>query len=42
VPDLIAAYKDRDSAVRREALQALAVVDPETARKLGDSKLDAK
>jgi HEAT repeat protein len=36
VPDLVAACKDRDSSVRREAYQALSVIDNETARKIGD------
>jgi HEAT repeat protein len=42
VPDLIAACKDRDSSVRREAYQALSRLDPETARKVGDPDKDGK
>jgi HEAT repeat protein len=42
VPELVAACKDRDSSVRREAYHALLVVDNETARKLGDPEADGK
>jgi HEAT repeat protein len=42
VPDLIAACKDRDSSVRREAYQALMALEPETARNLGDPEADKK
>jgi HEAT repeat protein len=42
VPDLVAACKDRDSAVRREAYRALSLVDNETARKVGDPEADKK
>jgi HEAT repeat protein len=40
VPELIAACKDVDSSVRREAYRALSLVDNETARKLGDPDVD--
>jgi HEAT repeat protein len=42
VPELVAACKDRDSSVRREAYRALSMVDNETARKLGDPDADGK
>jgi HEAT repeat protein len=42
VPELVAACKDRNSSVRREAYQALSSVDNETARKLGDPEADGK
>jgi HEAT repeat protein len=42
VPELVAACKDRDSSVRREAYRALTVVDNETARKLGAPDVDGK
>jgi HEAT repeat protein len=42
VPDLVAACKDRDPSVRREAYQALLSVDNETARKIGDPEADGK
>jgi HEAT repeat protein len=42
LPDLVAACKDRDSSVRREAYQALSVLDQETARKLGDPEASGK
>jgi HEAT repeat protein len=42
VPDLVAACKDRDSSVRREAYRALSSVDNETARKKGDPDADGK
>jgi HEAT repeat protein len=38
VPDLINAFADPDSAVRRAAHEALVGLDPETARKLAESK----
>jgi HEAT repeat protein len=42
VPELVAACKDRDSSVRREAYRALSLVDNETARKLGDPDAGGK
>jgi HEAT repeat protein len=42
VPELVAACKDNDSAVRREAYRALSMVDNETARKLGNPDADEK
>jgi HEAT repeat protein len=42
VPELLAACKDHDSSVRREAYRALFSVDNETARKLGDPDADEK
>jgi HEAT repeat protein len=42
VPDLVAACKDRDSQVRREAYQALRQLDPETAKKVGDPEADGR
>jgi HEAT repeat protein len=42
VPDLVAACKDLDSSVRREAYRALSSVDNQTARKLGDPDADEK
>jgi HEAT repeat protein len=42
VSELVAACKDRDSSVRREAYRALSLVDYETARKLGDPEADGK
>jgi HEAT repeat protein len=42
VPELVAACTDRDSSVRREAYRALALVDNETARKLGDPDAGGK
>jgi HEAT repeat protein len=40
VPDLIAACKDRDTAVRREAYRTLKLLDPEEAKKLDDGEMD--
>jgi HEAT repeat protein len=42
VPDLVAACKDIDSTVRREAYRALFSVDNQTARELGDPDADEK
>jgi HEAT repeat protein len=42
VPELVAACKDRDSSVRREAYRALSMVDNQTARTLGDPDADGK
>jgi HEAT repeat protein len=42
VPELVAACKDRDASVRREAYRALSSVDNETARKLGDPEAEGK
>jgi HEAT repeat protein len=42
VPALVAACKDRDSAVRREAYRALLVLDSETAKKVGDPEADGR
>ena len=42
VPDLVAAYQDRDSTVRREAYRTLFSLDRETAKKLGDPEAEGK
>jgi HEAT repeat protein len=42
VPELVAACKDSDAAVRREAYRTLSMVHNETARKLGNPDADEK